>query len=102
MDAPLSLPENYSARLTASGLGFPVAFPDFSSICVGDVGWWQDGNFYTLFNIIRSREDYLNYKGVPEGFQVFSPADGQPGDGVDTREILPGPICGPTVQVTKR
>lgn len=61
----------YADELIARGLGLPLWHPEptsFGEVLVGDVGFIQEGCFYRLFNILRSREDPCNSRGVPEGF----------------------------------
>ncbi|RPD59738.1 hypothetical protein L227DRAFT_157437 [Lentinus tigrinus ALCF2SS1-6] len=70
----------YAKELRDLGFGHPLWVPEPSpesgEVQLGDIGYLSQGKFCFLFNCMRSADDPVNRKGVPDGFQVFVPPDG--------------------------
>ena len=62
----------YANQLSKKGLGHPLWIPEphtpHTKLRVGDVGWFWEGSFFTLFNATLSTRHRVNRAGVPKDF----------------------------------
>ena len=61
----------YAEQLVRLGHGLPLWIPEprsLGEVAVGDVGYFAEGAFYRLFNIMKPADSPENPRGVPEGF----------------------------------
>lgn len=68
----------YAEQLIPLGYGYPLWQPEptkHGEVLIGDVGFTTEGRFYRLFNAMRSRDDPVNARGVPEEFEVLAVDD---------------------------
>ncbi|CAL1715486.1 unnamed protein product [Somion occarium] len=64
----------YAEQLGARGYGIPLWRPEPSSygeVCIGDVGFVEDGAWFRLFNVTKPQSDPLNSNGVPPNFELL-------------------------------
>ena len=90
----------YAAELAPLKLGIPLWIPepqDCDEVCVGDVGYLQDGAFYRLFNCTLPANHPSNQVfGVPENFTPLQ----MPPNSIThpLSHLVPGPIYGGSVR----
>ena len=66
--------EIYAQELLYKCHGYPLWFPEPESgtppreVNIGDVGFFFQGKFQSLFNITKAAESATNQNGVPTGF----------------------------------
>ena len=61
----------YAEQLIRHGYGLPLWIPEsrnFGDVVIGDVGYFTEGAFYRLFNIMCPVDSPANSRGVPEHF----------------------------------
>lgn len=91
----MSLASIYAKQLLSRGYGLPLWRPEptkFGEVHMGDVGFVEDGHFYRLFNVTRSRDHPLNKWGVPDDF-VMLKVDEDLHHHTEEQYLPPGPIC---------
>lgn len=90
----------YADAMEVVGLGYPLWYPEpdnSGQVLVGDVGFVEEGRFCRLFNVLHPKDDPVNCRGVPDGFEVLDVNDA---DFRYTQEnfLQAGPISAKSVQ----